>query len=275
MQTKRSKPILVAAFALALALTWIVTPASRATSSSSTSQVFLPSVSSSYRPIFFDNFDDPTSGWPVGSDSIANRAYLNGEYEIQVLQPNWIVLSGRSLYASDFEVEVNARTTSGSIGGFGLYFCSTPTGFCVFEVPNYAGFSFYGFGANGYGLPQIVGGIPNGNSGPPTQTYHLRMVRGGTNVTLYNGGQWITTISNITCGPGYVGIFAATDWQSMAPNTVLFDNFQLAYSASDAAWNPYPYFQRGLPRYDYLHKPLGSNLRFQFRGDAAKSFSER
>src|SRR5262249_3893055 len=50
-----------------------------------------PSVYLPFVPVgltqYFDDFSNPSSGWPAGNNSYEQFGYLNGEYQVYFLQP--------------------------------------------------------------------------------------------------------------------------------------------------------------------------------------------
>ncbi len=64
--------------------------------------------------LLYDNFSDPTSGWEISSDEIANINYVNGEYVFDVFQTGWIVWGNppKNTY-TNASLEVKARHAAG------------------------------------------------------------------------------------------------------------------------------------------------------------------
>jgi hypothetical protein len=93
------------------------------------SLTYLPINLKNYWSGYFDDFSDPNSGWITGDNRYFKYGYLNGEYQIYIkmarmgpgITPG--PADGRDLYlASDYRVEVDARTASAVAGTYGLRF---------------------------------------------------------------------------------------------------------------------------------------------------------
>ncbi len=85
---------------------------------------YLPSLFNRYTVYksFFDDFDDPASGWPIfNSDNIEYR-YVGSEYAIVNKNANLLGAVRQSFLANQYTMQVDGRKISDPRGGYGLLF---------------------------------------------------------------------------------------------------------------------------------------------------------
>jgi hypothetical protein len=187
-------------------------------------------------PFFSDNFSDPTSGWLIDNTTDHTIGYLGGEYQILVKNPGFIVKAGHNLYATDFQVNLDARDASIIDGSNGIYFGAiNSVGFYDFEV-GYGQFVLYRYDLQNPNnsatliAPTVSSAINTGNA-----SNHLRATRSGSTITLYANGTQLAQTNDSILGGGFVGMAASS---FSTPNfDVRFDNFYLVEAA--------PMFLRG------------------------------
>lgn len=93
------------------------------------SYTYLPINLNNFWAGYFDDFNDPNSGWPTYDDDFSSIGYLNGEYQIYLKKEDslyWLTpgpLTGRDLFLpSDYRVEVEVRKVSAGDCMYGLRF---------------------------------------------------------------------------------------------------------------------------------------------------------
>ncbi len=162
--------------------------------------VYLPLISKPPAPTcaayYADNFSDPKSGWYTGEDSATKFAYVNGEYQIWIKNPNDGRLVTPGAKATDFTVSVSARRTSGTSGAYGLLFGINEDWNQFYEVLIDANaFSVWRYN-NGWTALQnwtTSNAIATG-----TSWNRLKVVRNGSLITVYINGQQVTNINDNT-----------------------------------------------------------------------------
>jgi hypothetical protein len=65
------------------------------------------------KPLFSDDFSDPSSGWDRVNDEEGINDYANGGYRIFVNKPNWYFWSNPGLQFSDVVIDVDAQKNAG------------------------------------------------------------------------------------------------------------------------------------------------------------------
>ena len=92
-----------------------------------------------------DRFGDPRSGWGTKSEPEFDRGYQDGQYFIELYEPNWLAWARPGERFADVDVEVEVRWVSGSTDGhFGLL--------CRYRAPD----DFYYFAITGDGYYAIL-----------------------------------------------------------------------------------------------------------------------
>ncbi len=175
-----------------------------------------------------ERFGNPQSGWPVDSQIEYDRGYQEGEYFIEVYEPNWFVWSRPHGNWSDVEVEAEARQVVGSPAGhFGLL--------CRYRPPD----RFYYFGITDDGQYAILR-VENGESElltgtgfqpspavrPVNGVYRIRAVCRGDLLTLYVNNEQVAQASDDLLQRGDAGIGVGSDTDSSV--RVHFDNLTIS-----------------------------------------------
>jgi hypothetical protein len=110
--------------AIGFAVSWLPSDTKGRTvaaSPSVQSSVYLPIVFQNYL-LFIDNFSNPASGWPISQSGYSQKGYVNGQYWMKLLQPNYEAYDGNSLYGGDLQLEVSAYSDTPTIAAYGLFF---------------------------------------------------------------------------------------------------------------------------------------------------------
>jgi hypothetical protein len=193
--------------------------------STGSASVYLPVVDRDYQVLYFSGFDDPAGGWLVTDLSTAVLGYRDGEYETLVRTQMWAAATTAPAGPfAKYAVEVDARRSAGSAGGYGLLFNWLDwQRFYLFIVyPDSRMFAVVRRDPAGYvplSGPAFSAGIQ-----PAAATNHLRAERAGSSITVYCNNLPLAVVHDSTHGgPGYVGLHAESS--GVAPVVMRLDNF--------------------------------------------------
>ncbi len=177
--------------------------------------------------LFSDRFGNPESGWGAESRETFDRGYQEGEYFIEVYEPDWLVWATPGKRFTDVALEVEARRVSGEAGGnFGLV--------CRYRRP--ADFYYFAITDDGYyavlrvegGKPTVLTGsgfLPSPDIPAGAATYHLGAVCAGDRLRLLVNGREIAAVVDVTLRRGDVGLAVGAGPEG--PLRVHFDNFRV------------------------------------------------
>lgn len=185
----------------------------------------LPIVTKASTDLYFDDFNDPNSGWPITDSDAVRVGYQSGEYEISIDKSfKWGGAVPPLGDISNYSVEATGHLQNGTSGAYGLLFdredwdhyylfavLPATSEFVLFRhdpawveiVP----FSFSSF-------------INNGSA-----SNRLRVERYGEDINLYINDQFLVSTSDGSYSGtnSEVGLFAQT--LEEIPIVVRFDNF--------------------------------------------------
>lgn len=179
-------------------------------------------------PFLQDRFGDPGSGWGSQSQGKFDRGYQDGEYFIEVYEPEWFVWAYPGRRFDDIVVEVDARLVSGSRDGhFGLL-CRyrAPDDFYYFAVTDDG---FYAILRVDDGEPEVLtddgfrstAAVQTGGA-----TNHIRAICQGEQLSLYVNGREVATVTDDTLRQGDVGLGVGSGPEGAV--RVHFDNIVVA-----------------------------------------------
>jgi hypothetical protein len=178
------------------------------------------------KPLFSDDFTDPSSGWDRVNDAEGINDYTNSGYRIFVNKPNWYFWSNPGLQFSDVVIDVDAQKTAGpDENDFGI----------ICRYKDEQNFYFFTIGSDGfYSISKILNGeesligmdkmqfndtaIKLGDS-----PNHLTAECVGSNLTLTVNGTVLADVKDTDLTSGDVGLIAGT--YDTAGVDALFDNF--------------------------------------------------
>lgn len=198
---------------------WTATPTRTPTRTRSPTPTLTPT--GTY--VYFDDFSDPSSGWPVRDSNERRIGYLNGEYQMLVKQANWYVGATPGFRCTDCAIEAEGRFASGAYGAYGILFGITD---------DWDSYLFRVNAEQQYSLRKIAGGnwetildwtwSPHVNA--EQSVNRLRVVRNGSSIELYANGHYLTTVTDSSfLGSLRVGLTASAYDN---PNVdTRFDNF--------------------------------------------------
>ncbi len=177
--------------------------------------------------LFYDRFGNPKSGWGSESRESFDRGYQEGEYFIEVYEPDWFAWTTPGKRFSDVVVTVDARRVSGASGGhFGLI--------CRYRAP--ANFYYFGITDDGYyAIIRVRDSHPKPLSGAGfllspsipirADVYRIRAVCQGDRLQLFVNDQEIATVTDDTFRQGDVGLGVGSGPEGSI--RVHFDNFKV------------------------------------------------
>lgn len=175
-----------------------------------------------------DDFDNPRSGWGAEQGERFERGYEEGEYYIQLHEPNWFAWAHPGERFDDVSVEVDVYLASGSQDSHFGVLCR------YVDLDN---FYYLAISADGYyaifkrvdgGVLEVLTGDGSGMTYSPAvrtdgQTNRVLAVCQADELALHINGELLETVTDGTYPSGDVGIGAGTGAQGDV--RVQFDNF--------------------------------------------------
>lgn len=196
--------------------------------------VYLPLALKNHWAGFFDDFSNPSSGWPVGDNAVGTWGYLDGEYRHLLKGPySWMLDTPgpdhQLLYLpEDYRVEVDARQVSAAAGSHGLMFGVR------WASNSHEGYQFLIYPPSRQyllekrtlaGSWQTPVGWTTSSAIQSTGVNHLRVDRIGPLIRLYANGVLLTTYSDASfTGAGRDAGLKTVSYGG-APVDVRCDNF--------------------------------------------------
>jgi len=186
---------------------------------------YLPIVSNPCPFLYFDNFSDPTSGWPIIDTGTSLLEYNQGEYRILVRPTNRFAAVRSGFKAVDYRVSVDLRNVTGVDGSYGIIFGAKPdwSGWYSLEIYPDGWFGIYRYDQNDWTMlyeaytPAIHLGVQSNN---------ISVERNGSSITAYANGQLLTSINDsYLMGEDYLGLI---NYSYSQPNVdIRYDNFKV------------------------------------------------
>ena len=185
-------------------------------------------------PLYFDDFSNPSSGWPKGDDGNVLLEYANGEYRILVRPTEFEAGASPGLHATNYSVSVDVRNLSNAWATYGLAFSidSNWDTFYSFEISYSQFYAIYRYDTtNAIMLTSNYSDALN----PGTASNHIRIDREGDSIKAYANGQLLASVTDGTyVGDRNLGLVVFS--YSSAPNIdIRFDNFTVNSPGCGAA----------------------------------------
>jgi len=160
------------------------------------------------RTIFRDRFADSGSGWGSESTESFDRGYEDGEYFIEVYEPDWFVWAYPGRKFSDVAVEVEASPDPDSPDGHFGILCRyrRPDNFYYFAVTQDGSYAIMRFEDGEVDILTGDGFLPSPAVRPDGETYLLRAICVGKELILYVDGQEVATVTDNVFRQGDVGL---------------------------------------------------------------------
>jgi hypothetical protein len=190
--------------------------------------LFMPVMADDFCAPFFDDFDDPLSGWAISSNELVESGYESGEYRIFSRADGYIFLRGAPACDREhYEVNVDARWEgpTGVLYGITFGIKGSYDWFYWFAVnSDNQQFVLYRFEPN-----QVVTLAELDTRyfiAPGNGVNHLRVIRQGSTIHMFVNGQEIGQVKDtIIFGKTAVGL-AMMPYQGEPNADARFDNFR-------------------------------------------------
>jgi hypothetical protein len=213
---------------VAVATSYSQVPGNSTISATTAISIYLPIVSNNTF-IFFDDFSDPDSGWPINDSGDVQRSYQDGEYKILIQPENFWGGSVPPLSdISNYSVDAEMRIPDGSAGFYGLIFDRVDWDqFYVFVIS--PGSQIYAVLRHDPAWVLLTPFTPSSAIVSGSATNHLRVDRNGEQISVYVNDQLLISLSDNTYfgSSNEVGLFAQSS--DSVPATMHFDNFTVSY----------------------------------------------
>ena len=192
-------------------------------------QVQLPLVSNNYcNDVFFDNFNDPASGWSIAENEFMKTEYVAGEYRMVSKQSGYLYLAkSPACDRANYVAEVDARWAGSSGDGYGLMFgrVNNYSEYYVFYVSaDYGDFAL--FHRDSTGLHVIVPFTQSPAIHGGRATNHLKVI--------YSNGAMTFSVNDTTLGTWYGNVTAqsgtgvvTSPYDDRPASDARFDNFRV------------------------------------------------
>jgi hypothetical protein len=173
--------------------------------------VYLPLVLRSYTqgPLFYDDFGDSNSGWPIDDTSSYAHDYDNGNYRIQIKDDYLFVWAPAPNFAcSDCAIEVEAWRSAGGNSLYSLVFGldNDVPEFYAFNIQPYLQlYALRRYSASGW--VDLIPYTESSHINFDTAHNRLRVERQGSDIRLYVNDQYLASYTDSTfTGPRQVGV---------------------------------------------------------------------
>lgn len=161
-------------------------------------------------PLLFDDFSDPTSGWPEGVDDNSAQGYRDGTYFVSVSATELAVWSTSGYSFSNFTLQVDAQQTAGNEANeYGVLFRYVDVGnFYSFDITGDGTFALFKLENEEWST--LVDWRESAYINPIGEVNHLKVACQGNRITLYVNDRKLTSATDDSFAQGDVGLFAGT-----------------------------------------------------------------
>ena len=175
------------------------------------------------RRIYFDDFSDPSSGWPVVEDESRRLGYLDGEYQMLIKDANtgWLVSPG--FRCANCTVEVDAWYASTAIGHYGLIFGVTDDWDCYQLVIDGRGYYSLYKQISGE-LHALMAWTPSSAINQGRTPNRVSIMRNDHEIVVHINGQHAATLSD-TSIVGYLRVGLLAGARESPQVDARFDSF--------------------------------------------------
>ncbi|UCC63103.1 MAG: hypothetical protein JSV36_20580, partial [Anaerolineae bacterium] len=176
-------------------------------------------------PLYFDDFGDPDSGWPISDRSDYALDYDDGNYRIQLKQDNWAAWTWPGFACADCTIEVEAWRSTGANSRYAIAFGLNSSGSQSYFFQVQPGRREYCLRRYDEGtwvmlIPYTYSSHINGDD----SHNRLRVTREGSQIRLYVNDHHLASYTDSTySGTRRVGIYAGSG--STSPVSLRYDDF--------------------------------------------------
>lgn len=155
-----------------------------------------------------DRFGNPSGDWGIESQAAFDRGYQDGEYFIEVYEPNWLTWARPGERFDDVDVEADVRWVSGSRDGhFGLLCRYRPEdSFYYFAITDDG---YYAILRVSEGVSEVISGdgfLPSPAIRTGGEANVLRAVCQGEQLTMFVNGEEVASVTDTAFLKGDVGL---------------------------------------------------------------------
>ncbi|NIM94974.1 MAG: DUF11 domain-containing protein [Anaerolineales bacterium] len=207
---------------------------------------------------YTDDFNDPSSGWPVWEDGNVKYGYTGGEYQILVKNPSqgWLVTPGAK--ASQYVVSVSARRASGTYGAYGIVFAINEDWSEIYQVlveDSYYSMWIYRYGS----WSPFINWTYSEHINTGTELNRLKVIWDGVDIVYYVNNQHMATFRHSHFhGLKRIGLAAYSPFDSSLD--ARFDDFFLYPLECGAGATLTADFEMGVPEAIEVPVPPGIEM---------------
>lgn len=174
-------------------------------------------------PLFFDNFEDPTTGWAESEDETSVQGYQGGGYAIRVTAPDLAVWATAGVTLDNFTLQVQARQTAGDPANeVGVLFRYVDnSNFYSLDITGEGKFAL--FKLENQEWSTLVNWSESPYLNPLGEMNLLQVTCQGNQITVYANDHELASITDDTFARGDVGLFAGTFDEPL--DEAVFDDF--------------------------------------------------
>lgn len=189
--------------------------------------LYIPQTASDYCGDYYDDFDDPLSGWFTGDRATLSAGYADGEYRILITDTGYVWLVGAPGCArQDYDAAVDARW-AGTPGNFYALLFGMEAGFARYYMlaVNTDARVFLVFRNTGSSLQTLIDETRSNAIRPGGEWNRLAAARRGDVIVLSINETPVAELTVPVPGsPVYAGVAAAT-YMGVPVADARFDNF--------------------------------------------------
>jgi hypothetical protein len=191
-------------------------------------EIYFPFVMADYCKVFlFDDFSDPTSGWPIVNEEDRLLEYTSGEYRILTKNENMWAVASPGIQVEDYIVSVKVRNENGVEGFYGIIFqlAEDWSTYYTFEIDTITRYVIWHYDSHGnwhrlkWDYSEYLNGL--------TASNEIQLIRNGEQVKFYANGHLIHKLDNKKITRlGSVGLITTAN--DNANVDARFDNFTVS-----------------------------------------------
>lgn len=158
--------------------------------------VFLPLIQRSKLILYKDDFSNMSSGWPIMANSIGIWNYVNGEYQLKILNPNYYIWSTAGHNPVNYSIQVDVRQVEVAGSSYGIMFGlnNDDNDLYMFLIdPDSSYQEWILLRYSGTSLYLLLGPYPSSSINTGTSSNHLEIVRKNNYVTFKINGSVVYT----------------------------------------------------------------------------------